>query len=608
MKNLINACLVAFFIFSCGTAEIEKAASAAKKTDTTGEEPKEEPIDPDDPVYSVSIDLAGLVGNITIKNGSNTLTINSSGIYLLTEELFNSTNYNIQITSQPSNQVCVPVNGAGTINGKDVVVDINCESNVYGISVNVSGLASSTTLKVNSGSNQVVNSNGTTLLSSLANGATYNVVVVSQPTSPNQVCTISSGSGTVNSASVSVNVNCVTTQYTVSVDVAGLAGTLQLRNNGANTLTFNADGIQSFPVQNDGSSYNVTVLSEPTLQDCVVTGSTGNLSGSNITLDVDCELVLTIASTGANGRTYRSLDGASWTQGSYGASTTVGRLKRDIYGNLLAVAVNQTIKFSSDNGATWVNRPLPANCAIYDVAWSMENQYWLAVGGSLADTTKSCTARSSDFGQTWTIASGQITVVNKPNVIDCYNRYWYSGPTKLWDSTCVIAGGEWIGTIGEDGTGPSIVDSNLGCSFSDITIAKQASNNLQYYPIIATGSGNGACLATNIGNSGTHNFTVREWPSETVMGKAIKIGNSAWIAVGSTVQVSGDDGKTWTERYNVPDGKLFKDVVDVDGIFYASGTDGIFKSTDGGYNWTNIVFWSLKTLYAIEYEHVYWQQ
>ncbi|HLQ26476.1 MAG TPA: hypothetical protein VK138_11435, partial [Acidiferrobacterales bacterium] len=83
--------------------------------------------------------------------------------------------------------------------------------------------------------------------------------------------------------------------YSIGGKVTGLAGTgLVLQNNGAGNLSLSANGSFIFATAvNDGGSYNVTVLTQPSVpsQTCAVTGGTGSVSGANVTnVAVTCQL------------------------------------------------------------------------------------------------------------------------------------------------------------------------------------------------------------------------------------------------------------------------------------------------------------------------------
>jgi hypothetical protein len=161
----------------------------------------------------------------------------------------------------------------------------------------VSGLSGSGLVLQNNGGDDLgISVNGDfTFATALASGETYNVTVLVQPSSPNQVCSVTNGSGTMANADVTdVSVTCVTNTYTIGGNVNGLSGSgLVLQNNSDDDLEVAADGDFEFAMPlNDGSQYDVTVLTHPSDQNCEITGGSGTLNGENVsTVRVVCAIV-----------------------------------------------------------------------------------------------------------------------------------------------------------------------------------------------------------------------------------------------------------------------------------------------------------------------------
>src|SRR5713101_2575263 len=104
----------------------------------------------------------------------------------------------------------------------------------YTIGGTIAGLTGSgLVLQLNGGGNLPVSPNATgfAFIAQLAGGAAYTISVLTQPTNPNQICTVTGGSGNVGAANVTnVSVTCVNT-FTIGGMVSGLGGTgLVLRN------------------------------------------------------------------------------------------------------------------------------------------------------------------------------------------------------------------------------------------------------------------------------------------------------------------------------------------------------------------------------------------
>jgi len=72
--------------------------------------------------------------------------------------------------------------------------------------------------------------------------------------------------------------------YTVGGTVSGLNGTLMLQNNGGDNLTITSNGPFTFRTPfGYGSTYDVTVVSQPVGQSCAVANGVGAYMGSSIT-------------------------------------------------------------------------------------------------------------------------------------------------------------------------------------------------------------------------------------------------------------------------------------------------------------------------------------
>ena len=78
--------------------------------------------------------------------------------------------------------------------------------------------------------------------------------------------------------------------YTVGGSVSGLTGSVTLQNNGADNLVRSTDGAFTFATAlADGASYSVTVLTQPSGQNCSVSNGAGTIGGGNVTtVQVNC--------------------------------------------------------------------------------------------------------------------------------------------------------------------------------------------------------------------------------------------------------------------------------------------------------------------------------
>ena len=180
----------------------------------------------------------------------------------------------------------------GAVGGADVTsVTVNCSTNQHVVGGTVSGLAGAgLKLALNGGTPFAVGaSGGFAFPSVLPSGATYQVTITDQPTTPWQTCVINSGTGTGTIADAdiaSVAVACTTNSYKIRGTVSGLTGAgLVLRNNGGDDLAVLADGTFAFATAvASGGGYAVTVAAQPTTpwQTCTVDSGSGGVAGGDV--------------------------------------------------------------------------------------------------------------------------------------------------------------------------------------------------------------------------------------------------------------------------------------------------------------------------------------
>jgi len=249
--------------------------------------------------YAVGGVVTGLngAGLVLQNNTGDNLNINADGSFSFATPLVNGSSYEVTVLNQPTglNQTCTISNASGSLAGGSVsTIGINCTTNAYNMGVNVAGLqGAGLVLQNNLGDNLAVAANGSYNFSQASlDGSAYKVTVLTEPTNLNQTCTIANPEGLLAGGNVALQVSCVTKQYSVSVNVAGLISSgLVLLNNNADNLTINVNGAGTFPtLLNDGNNFDITVLTQPSnpSQTCVVNSPTGTLAGTNIVVEVNC--------------------------------------------------------------------------------------------------------------------------------------------------------------------------------------------------------------------------------------------------------------------------------------------------------------------------------
>jgi hypothetical protein len=255
--------------------------------------------------FTVGGTVTGLLGQglVLTNNGGNNLTITGDGPFEFTEPVASGSRYHVEFAAQPSNpaQTCMVANGTeeGTVSaGRITNVTITCSTNTFTVGGTVSNLVGTGLVLRNNGADDLrIDAGGTFAFGTpVPSNATYAVTIVTQPAGPTQECTIApgTGSGTVTNGPVTtIQLSCVTTQFSIGGTVTGLHGSgLQLQNNGGEVLSIAADGPFKFPTSlPNGSPYSVIVVTPPNTptQACLATNNVGLVSGVDVTtILVEC--------------------------------------------------------------------------------------------------------------------------------------------------------------------------------------------------------------------------------------------------------------------------------------------------------------------------------
>jgi hypothetical protein len=251
--------------------------------------------------FAVGGTVTGLLGGglVLSNNGGDDLPINADGSFKFNTKISSGAGYDVQVRSQPTNptQACTVGSPTGTVgNGDITTVVVSCSTSDFTVGGNIGNLAGSgLVLQNNGGSDLHLDSGAVSFTFPPApSGTQYNVTVAAQPTGPAQMCTVGMPSGTIGGENVtSVQVDCVTTEFSIGVTVTGLHGSgLQLQNNGAEVLNIASDGQFKFPTsQQTNTSYNVIVLTPPSdpAQSCLTTNGSGIVNGADVTnIVVEC--------------------------------------------------------------------------------------------------------------------------------------------------------------------------------------------------------------------------------------------------------------------------------------------------------------------------------
>jgi len=313
---------------------------------------------------------------------------------------------------------------------------------VYSLGGTVSGLADSglvlaygsRTLAISAGASDF------TFGAVLTSGTAYAVTVQTQPAA--QICTVAMGTGTTASANIgNVVVTCAANTHSVGGTVSGLNTSGLVLANGSDTVSIVASAtsfVLPTPIAN-GSTYVVTVATQPDGEACAVVNGTGTVSGAAVTnVAVTCTDQPFSLGGSISGLTSTGLvlaNGSDTLNVSSGASAFTMPTAVD-YASTYAVSVRSqptglTCTVSNASGI------MPAS-AVTSVTVVCAPQSF-ALGGSISGLT-GAGLQLTDGTDTLTLASG-ATSFAFPTPIAYGSPYAVTVLTPATGETCTVAGG-----------------------------------------------------------------------------------------------------------------------------------------------------------------------
>ncbi len=306
--------------------------------------------------FSISGMVTGLTDKIVLRdNGGDDLTIAADGPFTFATKVADNSIYKVTVHAPPIGEICTVSSGVGTVSRGDVSgVKVICSKESHTISAKVTGLSgtNSVVLQDNSADDLTVTANGTfTFANRVAFGSLYTVTVSSAPTGQN--CSVANGTGTMGTADVvDITVSCATNKYAVGGAVSQLNGSMVLQSNASDNLVVSVNGPFTFPTTVDfGSSYNVTVLTQPTNQRCLVANSSGSVTGnvSNVNLSCASQMGGAMQGVGLNqAPSVSTLAGSAFAINGTGAAAT--------FKNPQGIASDGTYLYVVDTGYNIIRR------------------------------------------------------------------------------------------------------------------------------------------------------------------------------------------------------------------------------------------------------------
>ena len=352
--------------------------------------------------------------------------------------------------------------------------------------------------------------------------------------------------------------------------------------------------------------------------------------GSIVTPTVIISCGITVNSISTNG-------GLSWTTVSSRRTTTALKTAYDGVSRFITVGGSGSASTSTNNGVIWATltaiQTPGSSRGLNDIAYG--NGVWHAVGFIFFGGRQNPVARRSTNGTTWSTPTGMSIGTNRSLQAVAYgNGIWLTGgssgilkrstdngiswATVTYGSTELITNltygnGVWVGNDNR-------VSTNNGLTWTTLTQIRAALGNTSYvrnslmyiahkntWVAVNRTTGRMARSTSVTGTWTTLQLNIQaQAPAQA---KDVQYGNGVWIAVGSNGQARrSTNGTTWSSisissatNFNVAYGNGIW-VVGTTG----SPTSSIWRSTNNGLNWQNIVLSGTGFSQALEYSNGKW--
>jgi hypothetical protein len=182
---------------------------------------------------SIGGNVVGLlgIGLVLQNNGADDLAIATSNPFTFKTAVAIGSAYDVTVHTQPTSpkQTCTVTNGSGTASANVGNIQVTCSTGTLSVGGTVSGLSaagSGLVLQDNSGDSLLVHSNGTFTMPTLVPaGGAYSITIHTQPSGPNQTCTVTNGAGIANANVTNVQINCPPIFHTIGGTTVGVVGT-----------------------------------------------------------------------------------------------------------------------------------------------------------------------------------------------------------------------------------------------------------------------------------------------------------------------------------------------------------------------------------------------
>src|SRR6202165_1102825 len=216
------------------------------------------------------------IGLVLQNNGGDDLAIAINSPFTFKTAVPVNSAFNVTVRTQPTSptQTCTVTNGSGTAATNIGNIQITCSTGTLSIGGTVSGLAqagSGIVLQDNGVDTLRIKANGTfTMPTLVSSGSPYAITILTQPSGPNQTCTVNQGTGTATANVSNVQINCPPVFHTIGGTTVGLVGTnsgMVIQDNLGDNLTIPSNGTFTFNrTIADGNAYDVSLLVGPNTQ------------------------------------------------------------------------------------------------------------------------------------------------------------------------------------------------------------------------------------------------------------------------------------------------------------------------------------------------------
>jgi hypothetical protein len=404
----------------------------------------------------------------------------------------------------------------------------------YTISVAVTGLTGTLVVQDNKSDTLTFTTNDTqTFATAYPSGASYTVTVKTQPAG--QTCTLSSNSHGTITSDITVTATCKanSTTFKISVAVTGLTGTLVVEDNKGAELTFTTNTTQTFSTAYaSGSTYTVSIVTQPSGQTCTLSSNASGTITSNITVTATCTtnsaFTISVAVTG--------LTGTLVVQDNVGPTLTFTTNTTQTFSNTYASGATysvtvetqptgQTCTLSSNaSGTITSNITVTATCAatsgftISVAVTGLNSGATLVVGDNKAVTLTFTTNDTQTFSNTYASgASYTVAVKTQPAGETCTLSSNAKGTITsniTVTATCTSNSGFTISVAVTGLTGTLVVQDNIGPTLTFTTNSTQTFSNTYasgatYTVTVQTQPAGQTCtLSSNASGTITSNITV----------------------------------------------------------------------------------------------------